>query len=75
MKFPFVRSLLATLFLAAHVAHAPDEASADALVESMHPIGYGQPSDVASAVLYLASDAARWTTGAELVIDGGATAT
>ena len=59
----------------ARLGLVPDEASADALVESMHPIGYGQPSDVASAVLYLASDDARWTTGAELVIDGGATAT
>jgi NAD(P)-dependent dehydrogenase (short-subunit alcohol dehydrogenase family) len=58
----------------ARLGMVADEASADAMVESMHPIGYGQPGDVASAVLYLASDAARWTTGAELVIDGGATA-
>lgn len=53
---------------------APDEESATAFAESVHPIGFGQPSDVAKAVLYLASDAARWTTGAELVIDGGQTA-
>lgn len=59
----------------ARLGMAPDEASADVYVESLHPMGYGQPSDVANAVLYLASDAARWTTGAELVIDGGATAT
>jgi 3alpha(or 20beta)-hydroxysteroid dehydrogenase len=59
----------------ARLGMVPDEASADAMIESMHPIGYGKPSDVASAVLYLASDAARWTTGAEIVIDGGATAT
>lgn len=50
-------------------------ASADAYIESLHPIGYGQPSDVANAVLFLAGDAARWVTGAELVTDGGATAT
>jgi 3alpha(or 20beta)-hydroxysteroid dehydrogenase len=54
---------------------APDAASAEAFVSSMHPIGLGLPSDVASAVLFLASDAARWVTGAELVIDGGLTAT
>jgi NAD(P)-dependent dehydrogenase (short-subunit alcohol dehydrogenase family) len=31
----------------------------------------GQPEDLTGAVLYLASDAARFTTGAVLVVDGG----
>ena len=31
----------------------------------------GQPADVADAVLFLVSDAARWITGANLVVDGG----
>jgi len=31
----------------------------------------GQPEDLVGAVLYLASDAARFTTGAVMVIDGG----
>jgi len=36
------------------------------------PLGIlGQPEDVANAVLFLASDEARFITGAELVIDGG----
>ena len=31
----------------------------------------GQPDDVADAVLFLASSAARWITGADLLVDGG----
>lgn len=34
----------------------------------------GQPGDVAAMVLFLASDAARFITGAEFVVDGGLTA-
>jgi NAD(P)-dependent dehydrogenase (short-subunit alcohol dehydrogenase family) len=32
----------------------------------------GQPDDIATGALFLASDAARWITGHTLVIDGGA---
>jgi len=42
---------------------------------AIHPIGHpGEPLDVAYGVLYLASDEAKFVTGAELVIDGGYTA-
>lgn len=34
----------------------------------------GQPRDIAAMVLFLASDAARFITGAEFVVDGGLTA-
>ncbi|PHQ71575.1 MAG: 3-beta hydroxysteroid dehydrogenase [Sneathiella sp.] len=40
-----------------------------------HPIGrLGQKEEVASLILYLASDESRFTTGSEFVIDGGYTA-
>lgn len=34
----------------------------------------GEPQDIAYAALYLASDEARWVTGADFAIDGGTTA-
>jgi len=44
-------------------------------LDAMHPIGHmGEPDDIAYGVLYLASDEAKFVTGAELVIDGGYTA-
>jgi NAD(P)-dependent dehydrogenase (short-subunit alcohol dehydrogenase family) len=37
----------------------------------MHPLGYGQTEDVANACIYLLSDAAKWVTGTNLIVDGG----
>lgn len=40
-------------------------------IEARHPLGRGTAMDVVGAVIYLASDEARWTTGHALVVDGG----
>jgi NAD(P)-dependent dehydrogenase (short-subunit alcohol dehydrogenase family) len=42
-------------------------------VADLHPLGLGQPDDVAAAVVFLLSDEARWVTGTDLIIDGGYT--
>lgn len=44
-------------------------------LSQMHPLGhFGAPSNVADAVVFLASDKAAFITGSELVVDGGMTA-
>ncbi|QGQ98475.1 SDR family oxidoreductase [Paenibacillus psychroresistens] len=43
------------------------------LVLKKHPLGFGSPEDVAYATVYLLSDAARWITGTNLIVDGGYT--
>lgn len=37
----------------------------------MHPLGLGMPEDIANASAFLLSDAAKWMTGSNLIIDGG----
>lgn len=37
-----------------------------------YPLGIGKPEDIANMVVYLASDKARWITGQNYVMDGGA---
>lgn len=36
-----------------------------------YPLGYGQPEDIAFGIAYLLSDAAKWVTGTNMIIDGG----
>jgi NAD(P)-dependent dehydrogenase (short-subunit alcohol dehydrogenase family) len=38
-----------------------------------YPLGIGAETDVVNAIEFLLSDAARWITGQQLVVDGGRT--
>lgn len=55
-----------------HRPNAPIDAHARARAVPLGEIGQAQ--DVADAVLFLASDASRYVTGSEVVVDGGLTA-
>jgi NAD(P)-dependent dehydrogenase (short-subunit alcohol dehydrogenase family) len=56
-------------------ADSGDEAAARQQIDTLHPLGHtGEPDDIAWGCVYLASDEAKFVTGAELVIDGGYTA-
>lgn len=59
-----------------HFLHdAPDAEEARRATAALHPLGHlGEADDIAWGAVYLASDEAKFVTGAELVIDGGYTA-
>ena len=40
-------------------------------IVDMHPLGLGMPEDIANASAFLLSDASRWITGSNLIVDGG----
>ena len=44
------------------------------MIETIYPLGrIGKPEDIGGVAVYLASDLARWVTGAIFNIDGGLT--
>lgn len=51
----------------------PDPDAVNAEILRMHPLGIGQPEDIAWAAVYLASDESKYMTGTPLLIDGGIT--
>jgi NAD(P)-dependent dehydrogenase (short-subunit alcohol dehydrogenase family) len=56
------------------LAQQADPAAVNAEVVRMHPLGLGQPADIAWAAVYLASDESKYMTGTPLLVDGGSTA-
>ncbi len=56
-----------------NAVYSKDEESLNR-IKSLHPLGLGQPEDVASACVFLLSDEAKWITGTNLIVDGGYTA-
>lgn len=40
-------------------------------VLDQHPLGLGEGEDIANAAIYLLSEASRWVTGTNMVVDGG----
>lgn len=47
------------------------QATADALQTQVPAKRFGKPSEIASAVVFLASDESTFTVGSELIVDGG----
>jgi 3(or 17)beta-hydroxysteroid dehydrogenase len=66
VETPMLRSMIAS-------ARNPQKLEANFIVAA--PLGrLAQPIDIARTILFLASDESAFTTGAELVVDGGLTA-
>lgn len=40
-------------------------------IEKQYPLGIGEPSDVANAIVFLLGDVSRWITGTVINMDGG----
>lgn len=55
----------------AFLTQQPDPDATHAEVLRQHPLGIGQPDDIAWAAVYMASDESRYMTGSPLLVDGG----
>ncbi len=61
-----------TPMVEAHLSAQGDLEEGRKATAALHPLGHiGEPDDIAWGAVYLASNEARFVTGAELVIDGG----
>ena len=41
--------------------------------EALHPLGLGKTEDISNTCVFLLSDASRWITGQNIIVDGGYT--
>ena len=53
------------------MTHALNEKQTEAIASAIPAGVFGKPDDIAAAVVYLASDEARYITGETLHINGG----
>jgi 3alpha(or 20beta)-hydroxysteroid dehydrogenase len=68
-----VNSILPGVIRTPMVAYVVD-AREQELAQNLPMRRIGEPTDIASAALFLASDDSRWISGTDLVVDGGQTA-
>jgi len=64
-------NVIAPGFIETPITDAMEDAPRARLVDAIPMRRLGQPSDVAAAVVYLASNEAAWVTGATLHVNGG----
>lgn len=65
---------ISTKMMNSHWAHLPPEEAQkmkDEVCKMLPTCRIGEPDEIAGAAVYFASDASNYTTGAEMVIDGG----
>lgn len=58
-------------FIASHMTQALDDKVKDKVLEQIPMKRFGEPTDIANAALFLASELAGFVTGHVLVVDGG----
>ncbi len=47
------------------------DAEQESRMKALHPLGWGEPEDVAGAIAFLLADTGKWITGTVLTVDGG----
>ena len=68
-----VNSVLPGMVNTEMVINMKNELPVDSIKEisDNHPLGFGEPTDVANLCAFLLSDLSKWITGSDYIIDGG----